>query len=229
VRYSLENPFSYGESNVDGTLSVLESAHRAGIKHIVIASSSSVYGNTGTVPFSENDCADRPLSVYAASKRATELLAHTYHHLYQMDITCLRFFTVYGPYGRPDMALFKFVRNMLEGKPIDVYNHGDMKRDFTYVDDIISGFALALEHPNGFQIFNLGHGVPVSLMDFIAVLEKELGKKADLNMLPMQKGDVSSTYADTAKAKQALGFEAKTSVEEGVKKFVEWYRSFYNV
>lgn len=228
VRYSLTDPFSYGRSNVEGTISILEAAQKAGVKNIVIASSSSVYGETGRVPFEEGDAADRPVSVYAASKRATELIAHAYHKLYGADIACLRFFTVYGPYGRPDMALFSFTKKMLAGEPIDVFNKGDMKRDFTYVADIVDGFVRALQKPQGYQIYNLGHGSPVALLDFIKVLEKELGVSAKLNLLPMQAGDVPLTYADTKKAKDVLGFEATTNIEDGVHSFVEWYRSFYN-
>lgn len=229
VRYSLDHPLTYGSSNVVGTVSVLEAARKANVTQVVMASSSSVYGETGRIPFQEDDAADKPLSVYAATKRATELIAHAYTHLHSMQVTCLRFFTVYGPYGRPDMALFKFVKAMLAGDPIDVYNRGDMKRDFTYVDDIVSGFTAALARPNGYAVYNLGHGSPVSLMDFIAILEKELGVSAKLNLLPMQPGDVPLTYADTTKAKQELGFEARVGVPEGVKRFVAWYRSYYGV
>lgn len=229
VRYSLEHPLTYGESNVQGTLSVLEAAKKAGVTCIVMASSSSVYGESEEVPFREDMTADQPISVYAATKRATELIAHAYHHLHGMDIACLRFFTVYGPYGRPDMALFKFAKAMLAGEPIDVYNNGQMRRDFTYVDDIVEGFVAALKKPKGYQIYNLGHGHPVGLLDFIKVLEKELGREATLTMLPMQQGDVPQTYADTTKAKQDLGFEATIPVEEGVKRFVAWYKEYYNV
>lgn len=229
VRYSLENPFVYGTSNVDGTLSVLEEAKRAGIRRLLIASSSSVYGETGVVPFREDDRADAPISIYAATKRADELLARTYHHLYGMEIACLRFFTVYGPYGRPDMALFSFSKKMLAGEPIDVFNNGEMKRDFTYVSDIVDGIVAALSAPLSFEIINLGYGRPVALMDFIRTLEKELGVSATLNYLPMQAGDVPVTYADTTKARELLGFSPKVGIEEGVKRFVEWYRGYYRV
>lgn len=227
VRYSLENPYVYGTSNVDGTLSVLEEAKRAGVKRVLIASSSSVYGETGAVPFREDDRADEPISIYAATKRADELLARTYHHLYGMEIACLRFFTVYGPYGRPDMALFSFSRKMLAGEPIDVFNNGEMKRDFTYVSDIVDGITAALSAPLSFEIVNLGYGSPVALMDFIRTLEKELDVPAKLNFLPMQAGDVPITYADTSKAKALLGFSPKVGIEEGVKRFVAWYRAYY--
>jgi UDP-glucuronate 4-epimerase len=229
VRSSLENPFAYSESNVLGTTNLLEIAKQHSVNTVVIASSSSVYGKNTKVPFSEDDPVDMPISLYAATKRATELIAHVYTHLFGMNITCLRFFTVYGPYGRPDMSLFKFVKAIHADEPIDVYHNGDMQRDFTYVSDIVAGFIAALKKPQGFQIFNLGHGAPVQLMEFIKVIEKELGKKAKMNMLPMQPGDVPVTFADTTKAKQVLGFEAKVDVEEGVKKFVEWYRTYYNV
>ena len=229
VRYSLEHPLTYGHSNLQGTLSVLEAAKKAGVRRIVMASSSSVYGETAEVPFREDMAADRPVSVYAATKRATELLAHAYHHLHGMDIACLRFFTVYGPYGRPDMALFSFTKRMLAGEPIDVYNRGEMRRDFTYVDDIVEGFYAALTRSKGYQIYNLGHGHPVGLLEFIKVLEKELGVSATLNLMPMQPGDVPETYADTTKAKEELGFSAETPVEEGVARFVAWYREYYHL
>ncbi len=229
VRYSVENPFVYAESNFTGTLNVLEFSRRYGVKHVVAASSSSVYGENKKIPFEETDRTDQPVSTYAATKKAGEVLAYAYHHLYGMNSTCIRFFTVYGPFGRPDMALFKFAKSILEGKPIDVYNNGNMRRDFTYVSDIVDGFVAALSKPLGYEILNLGRSNPVQLMDFIKVLEKELGTKAQMNMLPMQQGDVPETYADISKARKMLGYEPKVSVEEGVKKFVEWYRSYYGV
>ena len=229
VRYSLENPFVYAESNYVGTTNILEFAKRYKIEHVVFASTSSAYGLNKKMPFKEDDRVDTPISIYAASKRACELLAFSYNHLFGLNVTCLRFFTVYGPYGRPDMALFKFTKKILSGEVIDVYNNGDMKRDFTYVGDIVSGFVKALETPKGFQIINLGHGAPVHLMDFIKIIEKELGKKAEINFMPMQPGDVKETFADTSKAKELLGYEAKVDVEEGVKKFIDWYKEYYNI
>lgn len=229
VRYSLENPFVYGTSNAVGTINVLEFAHRYGVKNVVMASSSSVYGEGLPQPFSEDLITDSPVSLYAATKRATELFAHAYHSLYGMHVSCLRFFTCYGPYGRPDMSLFIFTKHILEGKPIDVFNNGDMRRDFTYVSDTVSGIIAALNHQEGFQIYNLGRGESVALMDFIHTIERELDIDAKINLLPMQKGDVPATYADITKAKQKLGFEPRVGIEEGVKKFVAWYRSYYNV
>ena len=170
---------------------------------------------------------DRPVSIYAATKRACEILAASYAKTHGMNVTCLRFFTVYGPWGRPDMALFKFTKNMLEDKPIDVYNGGEMKRDFTYISDIVDGFVRALNKPVGFEIINLGYGNPVNLMDFVAVIEKELAKKAKMNFMPMQPGDVPATYADVNKAKEILGFEPSVAVKEGVKSFVNWYKSYH--
>lgn len=227
VRYSLEHPEVYVQANVVGTQTLLEVMKKNRVERMVYASTSSVYGNTSQVPFKETESADKPVSIYAATKRAGELIAHTYATLCGMNITCLRFFTVYGPWGRPDMALFKFTDAMLKGEPIDVYNNGEHKRDFTYIDDIVDGFVAALEKPFGYEIINLGNGSPVELLKYIAVLEKELGITAEKNMLPMQEGDVYETYADTSKARELLGFEAKVSVEEGVKKFVAWYKNFY--
>ncbi len=229
VRYSLENPFVYAESNYVGTLNLFELAKRNKISHIVFASTSSVYGLNEDMPFKEDQRVDTPVSIYSASKRGCELLAHVYHHLFGMDITCLRFFTVYGPFGRPDMALFRFTKNILEGKPIDVYNHGDMMRDFTYVGDIVEGFVLALDKPMGFEIINLGNGSPVKLMDYISTIEKELGKKAVINFMDMQPGDVKETSADISKARKLLGFNPKVDVQEGVKRFVAWYRDYFGV
>jgi len=229
VRYSLENPFLYGTSNFDGTLNIFEFSKRFDVSQIVFASSSSVYGLSKQLPFREDDPVASPISVYGASKRSCELLAHSYNHLFGVPITCLRFFSVYGPYGRPDLAFFKFTKAILNDEPIDVYNSGNMKRDFTYVDDIVEGFMLSLHKPMGFEIFNLGHGKTVGLLDFVEVIEKKLDKKANMNMLPIQPGDLPETYADTTKARQLLGFEAKVSVEEGVSNFVDWYRAYYSV
>lgn len=228
VRYSLEAPLVYVDSNVRGTVCVFECAQKYGVKNIVMASSSSVYGSVdGGEVFSEDREVNKPISVYAATKRATELLAYTYHHLYGLNITSLRFFTAYGPYGRPDMALFKFVSNMLADKPIDVYGDGNQERDFTYVSDIVSGFVLALKKPLGFSILNLGAGNPISLNMFIAVIEEVLGKKAQRNALPAQPGDVPRTSANIRKAAQDLGYKPEISIKEGVEKFVQWYKKYY--
>ncbi len=230
VRYSLENPFVYGDANLIGTLNILEFAKRYEVKDIVFASTSSIYGMNEKVPFSEEDRVDEPVSIYAASKRGCELLAYSYCHLYKMNFIALRFFTVYGEYGRPDMALFKFTKAILSGEKIDVYNNGDMERDFTYVGDIVDGFVKALEKDlTGFNVINLGCGQPVKLMKFISVIETELGKKAEMNLLPMQPGDVLRTYADSSKAEKMLGWKAKVNVEEGVKRFVKWYKGYYSV
>ncbi|MDA8597025.1 SDR family NAD(P)-dependent oxidoreductase [Candidatus Pacebacteria bacterium] len=227
VRYSVEQPEVYIDTNVRGTQLLLEMMHHHGVDRMVFASTSSVYGTDTAMPFTEDAPADTPMSVYAATKRSGELIAHAYHSLYGTEVTCLRFFTVYGPWGRPDMALFKFTKAMLAGEPIDIYNHGDMKRDFTYIDDIVSGFVAAVERPLGYEVINLGHGQPTSLLEFIAVLETELGVTAEKNLLPMQLGDVSETFAKTDKAKELLGFAPQTSVEAGVQAFVAWYRSYH--
>lgn len=229
VRYSLENPFVYAMSNQVGTLNIFELAKRYEVKDIVFASTSSVYGNNKKMPFTERDRVDQQISIYSATKKSNESMAHAYHHLFGLNITALRFFTVYGPKGRPDMALFKFTKNMLEGKPIDVYNNGDMSRDFTYVEDIVDGFARALRRPLGFTILNLGNGQPVHLMKFIRIIEKELGLKAKINFMPMQPGDVPSTYADVSKAERLLGYKAKVPVEVGVKNFIDWYKDYFKV
>jgi len=227
VRYSLENPFAYAESNYVGTLNIFELAKRNKIDHIVFASTSSIYGLNEEMPYAEDHRVDRQVSIYSASKRGCELLAHAYNHLFGLNITCLRFFTVYGPFGRPDMALFKFTKNILEGKPIDVYNHGDMVRDFTFVKDIVDGFAKALDKPMGFEIINLGCGQPITLMKYIHTLEEELGRKAEYNMMEMQLGDVKATSADISKARKLLGYDPKTMVKEGVKAFVDWYKGYF--
>ena len=228
VRYSLENPDVYVQSNYVGTFNILDLAKEHDIKKVVMASSSSVYGNTKNVPFTEEDPAPVPMSIYAATKRGKEFLGANYNHLYGIDVICLRFFTVYGPWGRPDMALFLFTDKILKGETIDVYNNGEMRRDFTYIDDIVSGFSLSLEKGKGYEIFNLGNGSPVHLMDFIEVVESELGKKADINFMPLQPGDVPETYADISKAKRMLGYRPKVSVPEGVSKFVKWYKEYYS-
>jgi len=225
VRYSLVNPMAYATSNFSGTLNILELARQNKVKDIVAASTSSVYAG-GTMPFTEDQPACAPLTVYAASKRGSELLAHSYHSLFKLNITMLRFFTVYGPWGRPDMALFKFVKNILADKPIDVYNKGDMERDFTNVHDIVSGFLLAIDKPLGFSIINLGAGSPVKLMDFIHIIEDKLGKKAKLNLMGMQKGDVKKTAADISLAKELLGYRPKVDIKTGVEEFIDWYKDY---
>jgi len=227
VRYSLSHPIVYGQSNYMGTLVILEHAKKHGVKNIIFASSSSVYGDTGVMPFEETAPCDKPVSIYAASKRAGELLCSSYAGLFGMNITALRFFTVYGPWGRPDMALFSFTENIIKGKSIELYNNGNMRRDFTYIDDIIDGFMLVLnKRPAGFEIFNLGRGEPAGLKDFVGTLESALGKKALVTNKPMQPGDVHETYASIEKAKQMLGFSPKVLISEGIPQFVEWYRGY---
>lgn len=245
VRYSLQNPHAYIDSNIAGFLNILEGCRHTGVKHLVYASSSSVYGANTTFPFSEHHVADHPVSLYAATKRSNELMAHAYAHLYGMPVTGLRFFTVYGPWGRPDMAYFSFTKAILEGRPIDIFNHGRMKRDFTYIDDIVEGIVRVTEHapvPNllwdasapdpatssaPFRIYNIGNHQPVELGHFIEVLEGCLGKKAEKNLLPMQPGDVLVTCADVADLSDAVGFKPYTSIENGIASFVDWYRAYY--
>ncbi len=245
VRYSLTNPHSYVTSNIEGFLNILEGCRHNAVEHLVYASSSSVYGANVSQPFSEHDSVDHPISLYAATKKANELMAHSYSHLYGMPTTGLRFFTVYGPWGRPDMALFKFTRGILAGEPIPVFNNGEMIRDFTYIDDIVEGVIRVLGHvpvanpawlrenPDPatsyapYRVFNIGNNCPVPLLDCIAALEKALGKTATLNMLPMQPGDVPSTMADVSDLENATGFRPNTSIETGITRFVEWYREFY--
>ncbi len=225
VRPSIEDPMGYQDVNIRGTMEVLESARRFGVRKVVFASSSSVYGNNSKVPFAESDSVDNPISPYAATKKAGELLCYTYSHLYGMDITCLRFFTVYGPRQRPDLAIHKFARLIEQGKPVPVYGDGSMRRDFTYIDDIIDGTIAAMERCQGYEIFNLGESRPVRVDELILRLEKALGKKAILERLPMQPGDVVQTFADIDKARRKLGFEAKTPLEFGLAKFAEWMRT----
>ncbi|MDV0595832.1 MULTISPECIES: NAD-dependent epimerase [unclassified Enterobacter] len=247
VRYSIENPHVYAESNLMGHLNILEGCRHNKVQHLVYASSSSVYGLNRKMPFSTDDSVDHPVSLYAATKKANELMAHTYSHLYGLPTTGLRFFTVYGPWGRPDMALFKFTKAMIEGKSIDVYNYGKMKRDFTYIDDIVEGIIRlqdVIPQPNPewtvesgspatssapYHIYNIGNSEPVELMDYITALEDALGSEAEKNMMPVQPGDVLETSADTKPLYEAVGFKPKTSVKEGVKNFVDWYRNYYNV
>lgn len=227
VRYSVANPQVYIYTNVGGTQNLLEVMHEHGVTQMVYASTSSIYGNDTTPPYTEDARGNQPVSMYAATKKGGELVAHVYASLYKMDITCLRFFTVYGPWSRPDMAMLKFAQKIDSGEAIDVYNNGELIRDFTYIDDIVDGFMKAVEKPKGYQIINLGNGNPSSLISFIEILEEKLGKKAVMNFVPMQEADVYLTSADITKAKELLGFEPKVSFEEGVEKFVEWYLDFY--
>ncbi len=247
VRYSLEDPHSYVDSNLVGFLNVLEGCRRQGVPHLVYASSSSVYGANTAMPFSVHHNVDHPVSLYAASKKANELMAHSYAHLYGLPCTGLRFFTVYGPWGRPDMALFKFTRKMLAGEAIDVYNHGNHRRDFTYIDDIVEGVVRVMDHLpqpsetwNGdrpdpgtsrapWRVYNIGNHKPVELMRFIQVLEECLGVEAEKNMLPMQPGDVPATYADVSALADEVGYKPDTPIEVGIARFVDWYREYYGV
>lgn len=245
VRYSLENPHAYIDANLQGFMNILEGCRHHKVAHLVYASSSSVYGGNASMPFSEHDNVDHPVSLYAATKKANELMAHTYSHLYDIPTTGLRFFTVYGPWGRPDMALFSFTQSILAGRPIDVYNKGDMVRDFTYIDDIVEGVIRVLDKPatanDGYdardpdpataaapyRLFNIGNGNPTPLMDYIEALETALGMTAEKNMMPMQPGDVMATSADMAELHQWVGFAPNTDVADGVKKFIDWYTAFY--
>jgi len=235
VRYSLENPHAYIDANVTAFLCVLEGCRHHPVRHLVYASSSSVYGGNTKVPFSVSDNVDHPISLYAATKKANELMAHTYAHLFGIPTTGLRFFTVYGPWGRPDMAPMLFTKAILEGKPIKVFNHGRMQRDFTYVDDIAEGVLRVLDRPPApvsgarHRIYNIGNSTPVELMHFISTLEAALGRKATLEMLPMQPGDVPATYADVADLENDVGFRPSTPLEEGLRRFVEWYRAYFRV
>ncbi len=245
VRYSLVNPHAYTDSNIEGFLNVLEGCRHTKVEHLVYASSSSIYGGNTQMPFSIHHNVDHPVSLYAASKKANELMAHCYAHLYRIPSTGLRFFTVYGPWGRPDMALFIFTKAILEGKPIEVYNHGKMRRDFTYINDIVEGVIRTLDHPatadqtwSGDQpdpgtssapsrIYNIGNHQPVELLRFIEVLENALGKKAVKKLMPIQPGDVPATYADIEDLARDVGFKPSTTIEEGIPRFVNWYREFY--
>ena len=247
VRYSLENPHSYVESNIVGFMNILEGCRHNGVEHLVYASSSSVYGANTNMPFSIHNNVDHPLSMYAATKKANELMAHTYSHLYSLPTTGLRFFTVYGPWGRPDMALFLFTRKILAGEPIDVFNYGKHRRDFTYIDDIVEGVIRTLDKiasPNPdwngdipdpgtslapYRLYNIGNNQPVELMHYIKVLEDCLGRKAEMNMLPLQPGDVPDTYAEVQDLVTDVGYKPETTVEDGIARFVEWYRGYYKV
>ncbi|HEX5767455.1 MAG TPA: NAD-dependent epimerase [Burkholderiales bacterium] len=227
VRYSLENPGAYIEANLVGFANLLECCRRHPPGHLVYASSSSVYGANPQLPWSESQNVDQPVSLYAATKKSNELLAHAYSHLFGLNTTGLRYFTVYGPWGRPDMSAFLFAQAILQGKPIPVFNHGDMKRDFTYIDDIVEGTLRVLDRPARNAVYNIGNHQPVALLDFIAALERAFGKKAKLDLRPMQPGDVKSTYADTSALRAAVGFAPSTPLETGLRRFAEWYREYY--
>ena len=247
VRYSLQNPQAYVDSNIVGFMNILEGCRHSQVQHLVYASSSSVYGGNTRMPFSEHDSVDHPVSMYAATKKANELMAHTYSHLFGLPTTGLRFFTVYGPWGRPDMALFLFTKAILEGRPIDVFNHGQMRRDFTFVDDIAEGVIRVMDRtaepdpayvsdtPDPgtsnapFRVFNIGNHDPVPLMDFIACIEDALGRKAQKNLLPLQDGDVPATYADVDALKAWVGFAPATDIRSGIGRFVDWYRGYYKI
>ena len=247
VRYSLENPHAYIDSNIVGTLNVLEGCRHNDVKHLVYASSSSVYGANTAMPFSVHQNVDHPLALYGATKKANELMAHTYSNLYDLPTTGLRFFTVYGPFGRPDMALFLFTRNILEGKPIDVFNYGNHRRDFTYIDDIVEGVVRTMDttatpndkwdatHPDPgtsnapYRLYNIGNQQPIELMRYIEVIEECLGKTAERNLLPLQPGDVPDTYADTEDLVADVGYQPDTPIEVGVRKFIDWYLAYYKV
>ncbi len=247
VRYSLQNPHAYVDSNLVGFINILEGCRHNKVVHLVYASSSSVYGGNTRMPFSEHDSVDHPVSLYAATKKANELMAHTYSHLYGLPTTGLRFFTVYGPWGRPDMALFLFTKAILEGRPIDVFNHGNMRRDFTYIDDIVEGVIRVMDRNAAvnteydpisadpatsnvpYRVFNIGNNNPVQLLDFIGAIESALGMKAEKRLLPLQDGDVPATYADTALLDDWVGFAPATPVQEGVSRFIAWYRDYYKI
>ena len=246
VRYSLENPRAYIETNITGTFNVMELARDHQVRHLLMASTSSVYGANEIMPFRETDKADTPLTIYAATKKANEAMGHSWAHIYGLPVTMFRFFTVYGPWGRPDMALFKFTKGILEGTPIDIYNHGDMWRDFTYVEDLVRGIRLLIDTPSAlpegpvpegdslspaapYRVVNIGNSDKVRLMDFIDAIEQETGRKAIRNYLPMQAGDVPATWADASLLKSLTGYAPQTPFREGVRRFVEWYRDYYGV
>jgi UDP-glucuronate 4-epimerase len=247
VRYSLTHPHAYGEANLTGFLNVLEACRHSKIEHLLFASSSSVYGANARLPFSVHDNVDHPVSLYAATKKANEVMAHAYAHLYRLPVTGLRFFTVYGPWGRPDMSPFIFTERIFKGEPIDVFNEGRHRRDFTYIDDVVEGVVRTLDlvpepDPNWsadrpdpassnapYRLYNIGNHSPVALMDYIATIEKAVGKKARINLLPLQPGDVEATFADVSELKAATGFEPKTALAEGIAKFVAWYRDYYKL
>lgn len=232
VRYSIENPFAYVEGNVTGFLNILENCRHHPVRHLIYASSSSIYGMSDHVPYAEGDKTDRPVSLYAATKKSDELMAYSYSHLYGIPATGVRFFTVYGPWGRPDMAPYIFLRSVLEGNPIRVFNHGEMRRDFTYIDDIVEGLMRLLEHPATYTVphtvYNIGHSEPVQLMDFIRTIEETTGRKAILQMEDMQPGDVYCTCADTSRLQRDFGYRPEVTVGEGIRRFYEWYKEFYS-
>lgn len=232
VRYSIENPYAYIQSNIVGFLEVLENCRNHQIHHLVYASSSSVYGMNDKIPYNESDQVDTPVSLYAATKKADELMAHSYSKLYSIPTTGVRFFTVYGPWGRPDMAPFIFLRSILKGDPIKVFNHGQLSRDFTYINDIVNGLMSIIEHPSTepipYQIYNIGNSAPVQLMDFISVIEKTAGREAIKQMTDMQPGDVVCTYADTTKLQHDFGYTPSTSIEEGIRRFYDWFIEYYH-
>ena len=227
VRYSLENPASYVQANLVGFANLLECCRRHPPRHLVFASSSSVYGSNTKLPWSETDNVDHPVSLYAATKKSNELMAHVYSHLYGLPATGLRYFTVYGPWGRPDMSVMLFSKAIMEGRPIQVFNHGDMQRDFTYIDDIAEGTIRVLDRPSRYAVYNIGNHQPVALLDYIAELERALGKKATLEMKPMQPGDVKATYADTRALQQAVGFVPSTQLRDGLVRFAGWFRDYF--
>ncbi|SEK85856.1 UDP-glucuronate 4-epimerase [Pseudoxanthomonas sp. GM95] len=247
VRYSLQNPHAYVESNLVGFMNILEACRHRGVEHLVYASSSSVYGGNRKLPFAVEDSVDHPLSLYAASKKANELMAHTYSHLYRLPTTGLRFFTVYGPWGRPDMALFQFTQRILAGEPIDLFNNGQHTRDFTYIDDIVEGVIRTLDHVPGpdphydplapnpatsdapYRVYNIGNNAPVQLLDYIQVLEDALGKKAQRRLLPLQPGDVPDTFADVSALQRDVGYAPSTPIQTGIANFVAWYRDYYKL
>jgi len=247
VRYSIENPFAYIDANIQGFINILEACRHFNVEHLVYASSSSVYGANTSMPFSVHDNIDHPLSLYAATKKSNELMAHTYSHLYQLPTTGLRFFTVYGPWGRPDMSLFMFTKNIIEGKPIDVFNNGHHARDFTYIDDIVSGvigvcdkIATINKEWTGddpdpstsmapYRLYNIGNNQPVQLMDYIRLIEDNIGRKAEINFLPLQPGDVPKTYANIDDLEKDINYRPETSIEKGITNFVDWYKNYYKV
>ncbi|MFO7599263.1 MAG: NAD-dependent epimerase/dehydratase family protein [Candidatus Desulfacyla sp.] len=229
VRHSLKDPFSYQKSNLEGFLNILELAREHRVQNLVYASSSSVYGNNTKSPYSVEDRVDHPISLYAATKKANELMAHAYSHLFEIPCTGLRYFTVYGPWGRPDMALFLFTDAILNKRPITVYNYGKMRRDFTYIDDIVEGTVQAIERPVPYDILNLGNSDSVGLMDFIRIIEEELGQEAEKEMLPLQPGDVPETVADIQRSRECLGFNPRTPLREGIRAFLTWYREYYSI
>lgn len=247
VRYSLQNPHAYIQSNIVGFMNILEACRHRGVEHLVYASSSSVYGGNRKLPFAVEDSVDHPLSLYAASKKANELMAHTYSHLYRLPTTGLRFFTVYGPWGRPDMALFQFTQRILAGEPIELFNNGQHTRDFTYIDDIVEGVIRTLDHVPGpdpnydprapnpatsdapYRVYNIGNNAPVQLLDYIEVLEDALGRKAQRRLLPLQPGDVPDTFADVSALQRDVGYAPSTPIQTGIARFVQWYRAYYKV